>query len=132
MEPEKRGLEDDFPFQTGDFQVPAVGFWGSNHISGTEIALRFKILGISIYLQMDLEIQELIPTWKLSCDPSSILVGSTPRTQQQWQMKVNRDFLPNNIIILVVTIASRRHVVNVETAKGIPLISGFSRVKYYE
>ena len=62
MEPEKRGLEDDFPFQTGDFQVPAVGFWGSNHISGTEIALRFKILGIRIYLQMDLEIQELIPT----------------------------------------------------------------------
>ena len=24
MEPKNGGLEDDFPFQTGDFQVPAV------------------------------------------------------------------------------------------------------------
>ncbi len=28
MEPEDEGLEDDFPFQTGDFQVPAVNFPG--------------------------------------------------------------------------------------------------------
>ena len=26
MEPENDGLEDDFPFQTGDFQVAAVRF----------------------------------------------------------------------------------------------------------
>ena len=29
MEPKNGGLEDDFPFQTGDFQVPAVSFRGS-------------------------------------------------------------------------------------------------------
>ena len=28
MEPKNGGLEDDFPFQTGDFQVPAVNFPG--------------------------------------------------------------------------------------------------------
>ena len=28
MEPKNGGLEDDFPFQTGDFQVPAVSCWG--------------------------------------------------------------------------------------------------------
>ena len=28
METKNRGLEDDFPFQTGDFQVPAVNFPG--------------------------------------------------------------------------------------------------------
>ena len=30
MEPKNGGLEDDFPFQTGDFQVPAVHFPGCN------------------------------------------------------------------------------------------------------
>ena len=29
MEPKNGGLEDDFPFQTGDFQVPAINFPGS-------------------------------------------------------------------------------------------------------
>ena len=29
MEPENGGLEDDFPFLMGDFQVPAVSFRGS-------------------------------------------------------------------------------------------------------
>ena len=29
MEPKNRGLEDDVPFQFGDFQVPAVHFPGS-------------------------------------------------------------------------------------------------------
>ena len=28
MEPKNRGLEDDFPFQLGDFWVPAVNFQG--------------------------------------------------------------------------------------------------------
>ena len=28
MEPKDQGLEDDFPFQTADFQVPAVHFPG--------------------------------------------------------------------------------------------------------
>ncbi len=30
MEHNNGGLEDDFPFQTGDFQVPAVNFPGCN------------------------------------------------------------------------------------------------------
>ena len=30
MESENQGLEDDFPFQTGDCQVPAVDFPGYN------------------------------------------------------------------------------------------------------
>ena len=49
MEPENKGLEDEFPFQTGDFQVPCSisgvyffqkvtprnihNIWGKNHIS---------------------------------------------------------------------------------------------------
>ena len=28
MEPKNEGLEDDLPFQLGDFQVPAVNFHG--------------------------------------------------------------------------------------------------------
>ena len=31
MESKNEGLEDDFPFQTGDFQVPAVHFPGCTH-----------------------------------------------------------------------------------------------------
>jgi len=46
--PKSGGLEDEFPFQTGDSQVPAVRFWGSNDISGKEIAFRFEVLGITI------------------------------------------------------------------------------------
>ena len=29
MEPKNEALEDEFPFQLGDFQVPAVSFLGS-------------------------------------------------------------------------------------------------------
>ena len=35
IEPENEGLEDDFPFQRGDFQVPAVSFQGCLKTIGT-------------------------------------------------------------------------------------------------
>ena len=35
MEPNNAGLEDDFPFQLGDFQVPAISFGGPNDLSST-------------------------------------------------------------------------------------------------
>jgi len=35
MEPKNGVLEDDFPFQTGDFQVPAVNFPGCTSLLGS-------------------------------------------------------------------------------------------------
>ena len=33
MKPKNEGLEDDVPFQTGDFQVPAVNFLGCTRLT---------------------------------------------------------------------------------------------------
>ena len=39
MEPNNEGLEDDFPFQTGDFHFPAVHFPGCNYSLGLKLKL---------------------------------------------------------------------------------------------
>ena len=61
MEPRIPGLEDDFPFQTGDVQVPVVKFWGCNFdfiisptkpgtpsICGTCVAISWRFLLVTI------------------------------------------------------------------------------------
>ena len=40
MEPKNEGLEDDFPFQRGDFQVPAISFLWSNPTSDLGVRSR--------------------------------------------------------------------------------------------
>ena len=49
MEPKSEGLEDDFPFQRGDIQVPAVSFQGcksNNNQARLETCLGNLDLGI--------------------------------------------------------------------------------------
>ena len=44
MEPKHEGLEDDFPFQTGDFQVNHVSFRGS--AGSNQLMVNMLIVGL--------------------------------------------------------------------------------------
>ena len=53
MEPKNGVLEDDFPFQTGDFQVPAVNFPGCTRSRSqcfqTTLPSAFLRFGVSVF-----------------------------------------------------------------------------------
>ena len=62
MEPKNGDLEDDFPFQTGDFEVPVVHFPGCTKFQGRNV---FNFEGFEPFVgpEMSVNLMTGVPPW---------------------------------------------------------------------